>query len=171
MDESATKYGNDGVPAYSDNELPTQLENDALGCPRCIVELVNGKSRVFVDRTNIGAFDSLSCVFCGFFLLTAKGFDESAKVIKQFALDTATQNNASENQQIENSGPEMIIKSNQFRPKPEGNPISPELLNSFSLLVPLVFPKPNKKKSSAEIRDLPLLTLKASSSASHRNES
>ena len=170
MGGSATKYDNDGVPAYSDNELPTQLENDALGCPRCIVELVNGKSKVFVDRTSIGAFDSLSCVFCGFFLLTAKGFDESAKVIKQFALDTTTQNSASGNQQIENSDPEMVIKLNRFRPKPEWNPSSPEPLNSFSSFEPLVVPEPNEKKSSAEIRGRPLI-LKVPSSASNRNES
>lgn len=75
----------------SNDELPIQLKNDALGCPRCHVELTNRKSRVFVEGIAIGMFDSTACEFCGFFLLTEKGFDESAKVIKLFGLDRVKQ--------------------------------------------------------------------------------
>lgn len=89
-DPNSVKYSD----AIADDELPIQLTNDALGCPRCRVELTNRKSRVFIDGTTIGMFDSLACEFCGFFLLTEKGFDESAKIIKLFGLDIPRQDNA-----------------------------------------------------------------------------
>lgn len=79
------------IETIADDELPIQLTNDALGCPHCRVELTNRKSRVFVESVTIGMFDSMACEFCGFFLLTEKGFDESAKVITLLGLDRLEQ--------------------------------------------------------------------------------
>ena len=79
------------VETIADDELPIQLTNDALGCPHCHVELTNRKSRVFIDGRTIGMFDSIACEFCGFFLLTEEGFDESAKVIRLFGLNRLEQ--------------------------------------------------------------------------------
>lgn len=87
MGKGSVRSDECGMPVHDDDDLPIQLENNALGCPRCRVELSSNKSRVFVDRIYIGAFDSLACGFCGFFLLTEKGFDESAKEVKRFGLD------------------------------------------------------------------------------------
>lgn len=90
MEKPAAEYADNTEPLYSD-ELPIQLESDALGCPRCMVKLSNSKSKVFVDGIDIGSFDSIACKFCSFFLLTEKGFDESAKAIVSFGLDMPEQ--------------------------------------------------------------------------------
>ena len=69
------------IDDIGNDELPILLANDTLGCPGCRVELTSRESKVSVDGTAIGMFDSMACEFCGFFLLTEKGFDESAKVV------------------------------------------------------------------------------------------
>ena len=67
-------------------EDPIQLENDELGCPRCKVELVEGKSSVYFQKVKVGSFDSMRCEFCGFFILTDTGFRESTKAITKLGL-------------------------------------------------------------------------------------
>ena len=66
-----------------------QFDDDGLGCPQCRVRLASGKSNVFVDDINIGAYDSIRCEFCGFFLLTAKGFDDTKRAIHRYGLVVA----------------------------------------------------------------------------------
>ncbi len=67
-------------------EDPIQLSNDELGCPRCKVELIEGKSPFYFQKVKVGSFDSLRCEFCGFFILTETGFKESSKAITKFGL-------------------------------------------------------------------------------------
>lgn len=68
------------------DEPAIQLEDGSLGCPQCRVRLTSGKSCVFVDGLNIGAYESIRCEFCGFFLLTAEGFDNTKPAIDAYGL-------------------------------------------------------------------------------------
>ena len=165
MDETTAQYTNEVLPAYSDDELPIQLENDALGCPRCKVELISRKSKVFVDRIDIGSFDSRSCAFCGFFLLTTKGFDESAKVIKRFGLDVQQQMH--------------ILQMPQNKPD-QKNIFSTPFLSGFDwsrhtfflddLPCPLSFLKEIEKKSDVDTEYLSSVIVCKLPSASNRQE-
>lgn len=67
-------------------EDPIQLTNDELGCPRCKIQLVEGKSSYYFQRVKVGSFESLRCEFCGYFILTENGFKESTKAIARFGL-------------------------------------------------------------------------------------
>lgn len=164
MDEATAHYANKVLPAYSDDELPIQLENDALGCPRCKVELISRKSRVLVDRIDIGSFDSRSCEFCGFYLLTTKGFDESAKVIKRFGLDVQQQNPIRE--MPERKPDQKDIFSTQFLSDFDWD------IHTFTddLLHPLSFLKEVEKKSNVDTENLSSMIVCKLPSASNTQE-
>jgi len=68
------------------NEDPIQFDNDELGCPRCKTPLTEGKSPFYHHEIKVGSFDSLRCDFCGYFVLTERGFRESTKAIIQHGL-------------------------------------------------------------------------------------
>ncbi len=65
---------------------PIQLDNDELACPNCISALIEGKSAFYFKKYKVGVFDSLKCEFCGYYVLTEKGFIESSKKMKDLAL-------------------------------------------------------------------------------------
>lgn len=71
------------------NRPAIQFDDGGLGCPQCRVRLAPGRSNVFVDGLNIGAYDSIRCEFCGFFLLAAKGFDDTKPAIRRYGLVVA----------------------------------------------------------------------------------
>ena len=67
-------------------KVPIQLSNEELGCPRCKIQLVEGRSQFYFQHVKAGSFDSLRCDFCGFFVLTETGFRESTRAITKLGL-------------------------------------------------------------------------------------
>lgn len=144
-----------------DDELPIQFADDSLGCPWCRIKLTNHKSRMFIDGTDIGMFDSLACEFCGFFLLTEKGFDESAKAIKLSGLVIPKQVSLSEQSHSKNNI-QYIRSYSVNMSKPAWQPSS---INSNDTSY-YKHTDTDKNKGNTSLRELPPLTI---STTSHPN--
>lgn len=67
-------------------EVPVQLPNGDLGCPYCKTQLVNGKSPYYCKGVRVGAFDSVRCQFCGFYVLSDEGRMKSLDALIELGL-------------------------------------------------------------------------------------
>ena len=75
-------------------KAPIRLPNGDLGCPYCKTQLVSGKSPYHFEGIRVGAFDSMRCQFCGFYVLSEEGRTDSVNALIELGLISGEEDTA-----------------------------------------------------------------------------
>lgn len=75
-------------------KVPIRFPSGDLGCPYCKAQLVSGKSPYHFEGIRVGAFDSMRCQFCGFYVLSEAGHTDSVNALIELGLVSAEEDTA-----------------------------------------------------------------------------